>query len=131
MNAQRKRRAGFTLLELLVVMALIALAMGMVAPAASRWIAAVRERGWHDDLRTALAALPLQTFHQGAALSLDAEAIRALVPELPADVGLKLSAPLRYAPNGSAQGGTVSVIRPDGSIGEVWTVAPLTGRVTP
>ncbi|MGQ3050331.1 MAG: prepilin-type N-terminal cleavage/methylation domain-containing protein [Roseateles sp.] len=119
---------GFTLLEILVVLVLLALAAGLVAPAGARWLDAARQRAWQGDLRAQLLGLPLRAFHEGRALQLDAPSVRALVPEIPADVVIHLSTPLRYGPTGAASPTEIRFGRP-GAPPEVWRVMAVTGDV--
>jgi len=121
---------GFTLLELLVVLSIVAMTAGLILPSTSRWIAAARERAWQQELRAQLAALPMRAFQSGEPLELDAPALRGLLTDLPASVQLELSAPLRYSAAGVAAAATVRAKGDEGRE-QVWTVAPMTGRVTP
>ncbi len=121
---------GFTLLELLVVLALIGLAAGLALPAASRWLDAVNERGWRQELHAALAALPLNAFGQGRELRLDAKDVRALVEDMPSDVAVELSAPLVYSPRGLAAPADVRLRDAQGRV-SVYRIEAVTGRVSP
>lgn len=125
-----KARRGFTLLELLVVMALIAMTTAVVLPAVVRWTAAAAERGWREDLAAALTALPIQAAQEARLLELDAEDVRRLVPEFPSDVEIRLDAPLQYAPNGAAFGGHIEVRRAT-KVLVSWTIEPISGRLLP
>lgn len=127
---QRSNATGFTLLELLVVLSIVALTAGLMLPSASRWIDATRERGWRDDLRAGLTALPVRAFQKGEPMVLDADAIRALAPSVPDSVQIKLSKSLAYSANGVA-GGVELTLRPQGGKPEVWIVEPITGLVKP
>jgi len=123
---------GFTLLELLVVLSIVAMTAGLILPATSRWIAAARERAWQQELRAQLAALPMRAFQAGEPLELDAPALRGLLAELPATAQIELSAPLRYSAAGVAVAATVRVKdAKEGGRELVWSIAPVTGRVTP
>lgn len=123
---------GFTLLELLIVLAVVALSTAVVVPAASRWLAAAEARSWREDLVVRLTELPTEAFGQGQPLELDADALRRQVPSLPSDLELRLSKPLRYGPTGVAAGGWVEVVRPgDKAPLAHWDVAPVSGAVTP
>lgn len=122
------RPSGFTLLELLVVLALVALVTGLVAPAALRGVEAARERGVAADVRALLEGLPVRAFHGGQAMELDAAALRRLLPDLPADWQLQVEPALRYGPSGVAAGATVR-LTPPGRAPLDWRVAPLSGEV--
>jgi general secretion pathway protein G len=129
-SPEGRRQAGFTLLELLVVLALVGLAVGLVAPAAQRGIEAARERSWGQDLVAALAALPVRAYGAGQALEVDATALRAKLPGLPANWQLAVAPPLRYSANGMATGGRVKLQAP-GQPALEWDVQPLTGEPLP
>lgn len=120
------RRQGFTLLELLVVMLLLGLTMGLVAPQAGRWLSSAQQRGWRADLKAKIAGLPVVAFQSGADLSVSTEQLIQGIPGSPTK--LRLPAPLRYSAIGMAYGGTVELVQ--GTSLEVWTVAPVTGEVT-
>jgi len=119
---------GFTLLELLVVMALVAMVLGLVGPASMRAIDAAQERGIAADLEAALSALPLQAFRSGQELTLDVGQIRQLVPALPSSWAINLDRPLRYGSSGMAAGGQVTMLVP-GRMAVRWRVAAVTGDV--
>ncbi len=129
LEAAARNARGFTLLEILVVLVLVALAAGFTAPAAGRWLDAARERAWQDELRAQLRSQPLRAFHAGQSVRLDAQALRALVPGLPADVEIELSAPLSYGPSGAAAGAELRIRRP-GAVTQVWRIEPLTGELS-
>lgn len=121
-------RRGFTLLEILVVLVVVALTVGLVAPSGTRWLAAARERAWQQDLRAQLTDQPLKAFREGRPLQLDAQALRALVPDLPSDVVIELSAPLRYGPSGAASPAEIRLRRPGAPVLS-WRVQAITGDV--
>ena len=126
-NLDRRLQAGFTLLELLVVLTLAALSVGLVAPAALRSIDAARERGWAQDLTATLASLPVRAHARGEPLVVDAAALRRLLPELPEDWQLETEQPLLYSATGMAGGGRVR-LQPPGRAAVSWFVQPLTGE---
>ncbi|WP_457325702.1 prepilin-type N-terminal cleavage/methylation domain-containing protein [Roseateles sp. P5_E11] len=120
--------AGFTLLELLVVLTLVALTTAVVLPATMRWLDSANERGWREDFVALLSALPTQAFASGRSLELDADQLRALAPELPADIELRIDKPLRYGVNGAAVGGRIELRRGDRTV-QQWRIEPISGRV--
>ncbi len=123
--------AGFTLVELLLVLALVAAAAGLVAPQLLRWVDGARERAALEALRSALSALPEQAFFAGRAIELGPDgAAGPAAPALPLPEGwaLRLAAPLRYEPNGMTRGGTVDVLAP-GRPPVRWRIEPPAGRV--
>jgi general secretion pathway protein G len=121
--------AGFTLVELLVVMVLLGLVTGLVVPAGIRAIENEQRRGAMADLNAVLAALPLRAFHDGRAISIDGAALRAQLPDAPETLVIETSAPLAYAANGMAAGGQVRAGFADGAW-ETFTIEPVTGIVT-
>lgn len=121
------RSRGFTLLELLVVLVLVALVMGLVAPQANRWLEATQARGWRADLRAHVAALPVKAFLSGEALSADAAQLQKGLPDPVDGTQLHLDTPLRYSAMGVATGGRIELRR--GASREVWLVAPITGEL--
>jgi len=126
-----RQRRGFTLLELLVVLALVALVTGLVAPGAMRSLAAAEARGAADDARALLEGLPVEAFRDGHAKLLDSTALTARARSLeswPRGWSLKAEPALQYGPTGVASGGTVQV-RDAERVAAMWAVEPVTGRV--
>ncbi|WP_422012257.1 prepilin-type N-terminal cleavage/methylation domain-containing protein [Roseateles sp.] len=123
---------GFTLLELLIVLAVVAMATAVVVPIAGRWLTAAQERAWRGDLKVRLLELPVMAFARGRPIELDADALRAFLPSFPAELELHLSAPLHYGATGVASGGIVEVYRPrERRPIARWQVEPVSGDVTP
>jgi prepilin-type N-terminal cleavage/methylation domain-containing protein len=120
--------AGFTLLELLVVLALLALVTGLVAPAAVRAIGAARERAASADLGALLEGLPMRSFRAGAAQAYSGEALRLLLADLPSGWTVEAAPPLRYTAQGVAAGGTVRLLAP-GRPALALRVLPVSGEV--
>ena len=119
---------GFTLVELVVVLALVALATGIAAPAVVHGLAAARERGVRADVGVLLEGMPVRAVQRGNGLDIDSAALRRLAPELPEGWRLEVDPPLRYAPNGVAAGGAVRLLIP-GRDPTTWRVAAVSGRV--
>lgn len=122
------RRRGFTLLELLVVLAIVALVSATAAPRVAGWLEAAEQRGWQSDLRAQLARYPVETFLRGEPLDVDERRLRTDLGERwPAQATVRLDAPLRYAANGAAQGGRLLLGL--GGWQMEWRVLPLTGEI--
>lgn len=119
---------GFTLIEILVVLAIVAAVSAVVGPAAWRALQNAELRGAEADVQAALAALPMAAFAQGRPLVVDADALAGRVPSLPAGCRINLPNALRYAPNGMTPGGTVHLAC-DGTV-VAFDVAAVTGEVS-
>jgi general secretion pathway protein G len=119
---------GFTLVELLVVLALVALATGLIAPSVVRGIDAARERGARADIRALLEGMPVRAYQSGAAIEFDSAALRRVAPELPESWRIEVDGPLRYGPNGVAAGGAVRLLIP-GREAVAWKIAAVSGQV--
>ncbi|WFU66693.1 type II secretion system major pseudopilin GspG [Bradyrhizobium brasilense] len=79
------RQAGFTLIEVLVVLVIIGLIMGLVAPRALNYLSSSKEKAAHLQIKSLAAALDLFYLDMGR-YPLPGEGLRALV-ERPANVG--------------------------------------------
>ena len=119
---------GFTLLELLVVLVLLGLVTGLVAPLAVNGLNAARERAVMVELRALLEGLPVRAFGAGQAQAHDERALTSLLGELPVGWSLKLDAPLQYSVSGVASGGDLSLLAP-GRAPVRWHVVAVSGEV--
>ncbi len=122
-----RARRGFTLLEMLVVMALLALVAGVAAPPVARWLENAELRGWRADVRARIERLPVDAYLSGTPLEVDAAALLQGLAAQPAGARLTLERPLRYAANGAAEGGWVR-LEAGGQV-QRWRVQPMTGEV--
>jgi len=93
----------------------------------SPWLDAAQERGWRDDLRAYLEALPVRSFLAGEGRTLEAAEVLKAVPGAPAGVEIHLPQALNYNAQGVASGGVVEIRR--GQYKETWRIEPLTGHV--
>lgn len=93
---------AFTLLELLIVLALIGLVAAIVVPGLARTYEAIVGSGERADVVRALERLPLRVRASGRDLALDAGDTEHFDPllELPDGWRVKLSGPLQVARSG-------------------------------
>ena len=145
MRVTGRRPAGFTLVELLVVLTIIALAMAAV-PALLTGLPSIRLRTAADDMVATLRELHQQAIRRGETTELVLDpAARAYwmstdpglhrLPEIVAEIGFKpaTAAPaggsisIRFFADGSASGGTV--LLKNGKHLAAVTVDWLTGRI--
>ncbi|HEU5320012.1 MAG TPA: GspH/FimT family pseudopilin [Methylomirabilota bacterium] len=146
-GAPARRAAGFTLLELLVTLAIVAVAAALVLPAIGRTTDTVRARaevaGFSAVLRHARErAITSHTPHEvvidltahrmavtTAAPGAEPEVTRtrALSPVLRVEATPPPALTVRFEPQGSSSGGDFRLV--SGAIAYRVTVDPLTGRV--
>lgn len=129
LSPETRRRRGFSLLELLVVLVLVALTTGLVLPSFLTRMTAARESAVASELVARLEGLPVQAFQRAEAMVVDAEALRRMLPDLPADWRLQVEPALHYAAVGLSSGGTVRLTAP-GRETMGWRVAPVSGEVS-
>jgi prepilin-type N-terminal cleavage/methylation domain-containing protein len=121
---------GFTLLELLVVLAMVSMLAGLVGPAAVRAVEGAETRALHRRLVAVVEALPLEAYRSGQPLALNATELRARLGPAAKDAQLRLQQPLAYSAEGVARGAQLSLV--DARGGErVWVVQPVSGKVEP
>jgi general secretion pathway protein G len=96
---------GFTLLELLLVLALVALLTGLVAPRMWQWVQGARVRAGIDSVRAELEAMPRRAFAGAKRISVTPD---GPLP-LPESWRLELSIPLIYEANGMTSGGRLRI----------------------
>ena len=120
-------KRGFTLLELLVVLLILGMASAVAVPQAGRWLDAAQLRGWRADLRAQIEQYPVNAFLSGEALEVDVAALLKPLTATPAQAQVVMKTPLRYAANGAAEGGELSVRVGDWQA--TWRVLPVTGAV--
>jgi general secretion pathway protein G len=115
-----------TLLELLIVLLLMSLMAGLVAPRVLAQLAGAEQRAAFRQARDVIDRLPLQAFAQGQALEVSADQLMA-TQGWPEGWRVSLSSPLRYSPTGIASGGEVRLRGADGAERSA-SVEPFTGR---
>lgn len=105
------RRLGFTLLEMIVVLAILGLATALVAPSAIRSIDSWRRQSELDSLLDQIRALPGNARATGKAIAVSDEALKAKDAPLrvASDWALSVPKPWRVNANGVCEGGTVEI----------------------
>ncbi len=140
-----RRPAGFTLVELMVVLLILSAVAALAAPSFSRTIHSARLRASASDVRAAFArarSLAVAGGRERAVVfdlekgeyGLDNDAVRRGFPEpvrlgvvrLPGEENVRGDARVRFYPDGTAEGAEVSVDSGDGGTIRV-KVDPLTG----
>lgn len=126
---------GFTLLEMLVVLALVGLASGLVFPSFKSMIAVSEFNRAAADVALSMREARAKAIRTGSPVALSvmskgqAFAISGSTPrDVPRAVSLRAGGPIRFMTDGSSSGGTVRVER--GPRQATLRVAPATGRVT-
>ena len=105
------RQHGFTLLEMIVVLAILGLATAMVAPSALRSIDTWRRQAEQDSLLDQIRALPGNARATGRPVVISDEALAAAKPPLQvaADWRLRVPEAWRVHANGVCEGGQVEI----------------------
>jgi prepilin-type N-terminal cleavage/methylation domain-containing protein len=105
------RQAGFTLLEMIVVLALLGLVTAMVVPSMLRGIDSWRRQSAMDALLDQIRALPGVARASGKAQVIDDTTLASSTPPLRIEDGWRLSAPvpMQVAGSGVCSGGELRV----------------------
>lgn len=117
---------GFTLLELIVVLALLGLATALVAPSGFRMISS-----WHraTDLEASLqtvSALSVAAASEGRMRMLETGSVDAdLLSGMPEGWRIELDAPLTVQANGACSDSLGRALGPDGHVQKFEVIAPF------
>lgn len=116
----RRVDAGFTLIEVVVALAIVALSLTFVLPRLTSWIDRFRFYSGQQRFEDALADLPSEARRAGHTIILRSSgSVRPkpadeAVIELPLDWLLEITPPIVYRYDGLCTGGTVRLIFPAG-----------------
>jgi prepilin-type N-terminal cleavage/methylation domain-containing protein len=111
---------GFTLLEVLVVLALLSLLVALAAPQLQRAYLSVAAHGERDSLVGQLASLSLRAQALGVAFELSDDSLGRRLPDgqplvaVPAGWRLRIDTPIRFNFVGICSGGSVRLLSPSG-----------------
>jgi len=123
-RAEARAAGGFTLLELLLVLTLVALLTGLVAPRMWQWVESARVRAGVDGARAELEALPMRAFASAKRINVNAD---GPLP-LPSGWQLELATPLVYEANGMTAGSHLRMRSGNAVLAE-WLVEAPAGTV--
>jgi general secretion pathway protein H len=139
----KMNKKGVTLLELIVVMAIIAIGAVLTVPNLGPWMANYRLRGATRDITSTLRVaqmravsnnLDYEVFFDGSTYILRRNSLGIPVPEgviqtLPTGILIvpPVNNPLTFSPNSSSNGGTIQLTNTRNT--RTITVSPSTGRI--
>jgi prepilin-type N-terminal cleavage/methylation domain-containing protein len=125
---------GFTLLELLVVLALIGFLTAMVAPNLQKLTGSVTYATQHDALVADIAGLSYRAFANGHGIFLNNDTLATVLSDgnptlaVPEGWQVKIKQPIQYTFNGFCSGGMIQIISP-GTVVENLFLEPPACRV--
>lgn len=126
----RRDAGGFTLLELLVVMAVIGLMTALIAPNLQRLVGSLDRATRRDGLVADIAGLSYRAYVLGESFELGRDAQAHLLrdgnPVLAVPEGWQVSVrePIRFGFDGLCSGGQVTLRAPDGVVETLQLQAP-------
>jgi prepilin-type N-terminal cleavage/methylation domain-containing protein len=119
-------RVGFTLPELLVVLAILAATAALVVPGVGASVTRMAQKSVSEEMVATLRGLQAEAITKGVTLRVDAPELRSRLPGWSEGQHLAVVPPLEYGPTGQASGGVITLSQPDGQSLR-WQVDPVTG----
>ena len=121
---------GFTLVEILVVLAVIGLVAGVALPGLYRMARSIEVSGQRETLLTEINGLGYRAYVTGESFELgasrnDRQGASVYPFVLPHGWQLEIPQPIRYSFNGTCSGGRVTVVSPDQRREELKLEPPL------
>jgi len=118
------KHRGFTLLEMLVVLALIGVMAGLALPNFSRFLESFTNSSRWSGIEREIADLPYQVFSSGVALRLDSGGAAQRIPAIPSDWRVEVAAPILYRESGWCEGGQLAIVSAAGERRDYVLLAP-------
>jgi prepilin-type N-terminal cleavage/methylation domain-containing protein len=115
---------GFTLLEMLVVLALIGVMAGIALPNFSRFLESFSIKNQWAAVERELADVPYQVFVSGTAFQLDSSSAGKRLTTLPEGWRIEVVSPILYRFSGWCEGGRLAVISAGGERRNYQLAAP-------
>lgn len=115
---------GFTLLEMLVVMALIAAVAGIALPNFGRFLDSFTSNTEWREVESELNDLPYRAFSAGRSLRLDKTNAHHHLQKLPADWRFAPADTIVYRENGWCEGGGLTITAANGVVKKYVLTAP-------
>jgi hypothetical protein len=125
---ERQRSGGFSILELLIVLALMSFMVGLVVPRLGRTVDAIAGSGDRAEVQRQLEDLPLRAREEGRAITIPARESLKSVVDLPEGWSAVALTEVRVLDNGMCVQATVQVENEDA--GEEWQLAAPDCRVS-
>ncbi len=120
----KRVHGGFTLLEMLVVLALIATVAGIALPNFGRFLDSFSAATKWREVESELADLPYRAFSSGRMIRLENGTVRGHLQKLPADWQVTSAGAIVYRDNGWCEGGTLVITNANGMKREYVLTAP-------
>lgn len=121
---------GFTLLEMLVVLALIAVMAGLALPNFSRLLDSFSQKNQWATLEREIGDIPYQAFISGTSFQLNNASARQRLMGLPTDWRTEIPSPITYRFSGWCEGGRIAVIAANGERRDYQLFAPACNPMT-